>query len=415
MLQRLFAVLALLFFCLPVGLRAVGVTANPFENRRLADPPKVSAGWDAFDQATRFFVDRLPLREQAVEANTWVALHLWDSVPDYGRRSGREADALPFGQPDTAAPPGGGQRAPDAAPGNAQQVQGGLTVLRGKDGWLYLEDELGRACTTFSPWPVVMRRYQRVVDLLRAHGKRAIVVVPPDKSTIYPEFLPDSYKEKDCAGPGREAAWKALGSAPGVLGLRDRLLATKTPPPEESYWPNDTHWNTKGATIGTRAVLERLGTRVRMRDDEIERTRSPHQGDLANLLGVHEEVESPTWTVKRPIAPGTGRDETMANGSVIHVSTQPAGGAPLLAGRTVFLYDSFGIGMLGALAPYMRELRSLQWFLAKDHEDLIEAMATADTVILEKVERDANYLASDGGVLTPDFLTRLRARLERGP
>ena len=46
----LVALLGIAFFATPVGLRAVGVTAHPFENRVLAGPPKLSQGFDAFDK-----------------------------------------------------------------------------------------------------------------------------------------------------------------------------------------------------------------------------------------------------------------------------------------------------------------------------------------------------------------------------
>ena len=58
-----FAVLAIGFFAAPIILRGVGVTATAFENRRLADAPQLSQGWDGFQQTSRFLTDRLPLRE----------------------------------------------------------------------------------------------------------------------------------------------------------------------------------------------------------------------------------------------------------------------------------------------------------------------------------------------------------------
>ena len=123
-MRRVFAVLALLFFCLPVGLRAVGITVRPFENRELAGAPKLSDGWNAFDQGTRFFVDRLPLREQAVRANTWISLHVWDTLPDYARARNGKDDALPFGAPQAKAPPSaGGDAGGDEATGNGTTVR----------------------------------------------------------------------------------------------------------------------------------------------------------------------------------------------------------------------------------------------------------------------------------------------------
>jgi hypothetical protein len=81
-LRLAFALAALFFFATPVALRMAGVTARPFENRRLADAPRVSQGFDAFPQATRFFVDRLPLREQAVRADTWISRSIFATTPN---------------------------------------------------------------------------------------------------------------------------------------------------------------------------------------------------------------------------------------------------------------------------------------------------------------------------------------------
>ena len=83
--SHLITALALLFFLGPLGLRAVGVTARPFENRPMAPPPSLHAGWDVFDQTTRFFTDRMPLREQAVRAQTWAARNVLVVPPAWRR------------------------------------------------------------------------------------------------------------------------------------------------------------------------------------------------------------------------------------------------------------------------------------------------------------------------------------------
>lgn len=410
------AIIALAFFCLPVGLRAVGITAEPFENRRLAEAPDVTAGWDAFDQATAFFVDRLPLREQAVRANTWISLNVFDTPPDYGGRTAGgapERDALPFGEPETAAAPPPAT-APPPASGQATQVQPGVTVLRGRDGWLFLEEEFQRACVRFIEMAAAVDRYERMVEIIRSSGRRALFIVPPDKSTIYTEFLPGEYANKDCAGPGREELWAAVEGrrSAGILPLRTPMLAVKQPPPDHTYYPNDTHWNTKGATLAVGEVLDALGGRARLRRDEVVETRVKAAGDLANLLGAPEELESPQWDLRRAVAPAAAAKEPLPNGGVQDLSTRPTGGGPLVRGRTVLLYDSFGVGMIGALQAYSEELATVQWFGAGP-ADLIEAIARGDTVLLEKVERDINFLASDGGIVTEQFLADLKARLRQ--
>src|SRR4051794_35586633 len=93
------AAAALVFFFGPIGLRVAGVTARPFENRPLATFPKVSQGWKALGQGKRFFVDRMPLREQAVHADAWISTHVFDTQPAAGRAGAGDSAGLPFKQP----------------------------------------------------------------------------------------------------------------------------------------------------------------------------------------------------------------------------------------------------------------------------------------------------------------------------
>jgi hypothetical protein len=96
--RRLVAVLAIAFFALPLAVRATGVTARPFENHALAPTPSLKAGWDVFDQTTRFFVDHMPLREQAVRAYSWTAQHVLTT-----RRAGA-ASCSPTNRPPRRSP-----------------------------------------------------------------------------------------------------------------------------------------------------------------------------------------------------------------------------------------------------------------------------------------------------------------------
>ncbi|RKQ92889.1 acetyltransferase AlgX (SGNH hydrolase-like protein) [Solirubrobacter pauli] len=406
-MRKLVAAFALLFFFAPLLLWVAGVRARPFENRPMASRPQLSQGWEAFDGATRFFVDRLPLREQAVRANTWVSLNVFDTTPDYGGNQtaggNPSRDALPFGEPDQPAKP---EPTAGANPGATD-----TTVLKGKDGWLFLQGELARACAEYIPWARAMQRWERMLSIIRASGRDVVLVVPPDKSTIYPEYLPDAFAEKDCYKPGRAKAWKALEGTGNddVLPLREAELAVKAAPPEETYHPEDTHWNSKGAALGVRALLRHLGGPAQLRDADLQKGRVDYQGDLSGLVGTPKKRDAPLWTVKR-------NDEqpevTKQQVGDVELTTQrwPDVGDPLREGRTVFVQDSFGVAMLDALGPYFSELQNVPWF-GTPTADLLASIEAADTVILEKVERDINFFASDGGMLTEAFLGDLEAAL----
>jgi alginate O-acetyltransferase complex protein AlgJ len=379
--RTVIAVIALLFFFVPLGLRAAGVTARPFENRPLATAPKLSQGWDALDQSTRFLVDRLPLREQAVRADAWLSTNVFDTRPTAGRATGRDSAGLPFTAPQPAAkPPAAAAAAPP--PGDKAVV--------GKQGWLFLDGELVRTCNLFVAWPEAMKRWERMASTIRRSGRRVLVVFPPDKSTIYPEHLPGTFAQRDCLAPGKRATWRAIESAtdPAIFGLRKMMLAVKRQPPDEAYYRKDTHWNTKGGTIAVGAVLDHLGGPVRMGADEIVKRRADYNGDLSTLNGTPETDRAPAWSIRR----------------------RPS--AAQRPGRTLFVYDSYGTAMQDALTPYFRSLTLLQWYNTPPAA-IIAAIKAADTVVLETVEREVNYRASDLGLLTQAFFGQLQRALPR--
>jgi alginate O-acetyltransferase complex protein AlgJ len=383
--RLVFAVLAIAFFATPLALRAVGVTARPFENRTLAGPPRLSQGWSAFDQAGRFFVDRMPLREQAVHANTWISRHIFDTTPRYGQGAFAAAgqSGLPFGQP--LAPRAGVPR-----PAANQPPPGGNHALVGRDGWLYLQGELDRACSPPLTAAQAVSSWKQVVSVVRASGRRAIVLVVPDKSTVYPEHLPASFQQKQCSEQNRRVLWPAIGAAAraGVVGLRSALLAAKGRAGDGLYRRKDSHWNTLGSLALVQAALERVGGGVRLRPSEIvDAGPAIYTGDLTTLVGAEEQDRTPARNVRR--APGARR----------------------VPGRTLFLQDSYGDTALSQLAPYFANLHAIGWFLPAP--GVAEEVARSDTVIFETVEREFYYRAFDQGEAGPALLAALRRRLGR--
>jgi hypothetical protein len=379
-----FAVIALVFFFLPLGLRGVGLKAHEFENRRMAAAPSLSDGWNVFDEATQFFVDRMPLREQAVRANTWASTHIFGTVPDYGRDvagTGTAREALPFARVAPTAQPAA---KPKPAPGSPQPGQPAPSVIRGRHGWLFLEDELKNACTPSISWSVAIARWERLAATVRASGRRVLVAFPPDKSTINPEYLPASYPESACLPRAKAQVWRTIESArdPAILGLRRAMLAAKRPPPDELYFPADSHWDRKGAVLGLTAMLAHLGGPAQVRPADIRRGRTTQIGDLTVLVGAPRKTSAPAWTIARPVAAATRTKEVLPHGGKSVVRTRPAGGAPLLPGRTLLIYDSYGELMIPALSKYTRQLSASAWFDTQP-DDVIEAIARADTVIVE--------------------------------
>jgi alginate O-acetyltransferase complex protein AlgJ len=399
-IRLVFAVFAVVFFATPLVLIAVGVRARAFENRRLAPTPKLADGWSVFDDTTRYLIDRLPLRDKAVHANTWIDRHVFAVTPQYGVNGlGGVANdqALPFtGRPQqdqaavTATTPS------RAAP--APQAPAPYQVIPGSNGWYFLLGPQGvfdRACKPFIPLGVALSRWEQLLSVIRASGRRAVLIVAPDKSTIYPEYLTPQTPNRACGLAGTAALWRLIESpqarAAGIIGLRKPLLALKAATHASIYYKTDSHWNNIGSlTMGER-LLPALGSTVRVKPSEIVDTGPrKYSGDLLVLLGQSGSEIAPTRAIRR------------------------APGAPVVPGKTVLWGDSYAEDTFGQLKPYFASITMLPYTLDAWHQ-LPQTIIGAKTVVIETVEREFDYRATDPAYITPGFIAEVQSALASHP
>jgi alginate O-acetyltransferase complex protein AlgJ len=173
-------------------------------------------------------------------------------------------------------------------------------AMIGRDGWLYFLGEDGKAVDRdyrgIVPYPPdqlaksaaeIKRRH----DFLAALGIPYVVMIVPDKATIYPEHLP-RWVSRAAPQSRLDAFYAAMKAYPDVtvLDLRPALTAGKAR--ERNYYKTDSHWNFLGATIGYEALAAVLKAKVpgfpavpAMRpifDPGID----VYSGDLANMIGL---------------------------------------------------------------------------------------------------------------------------------
>lgn len=360
-IRPVFAILAVVFFATPIAARMLGITAESFENRPFAEAPKLSQGWDAFGQTTRFLTDRMPLRAQAVRANTRIWTDVFETTPRYGPATGLAQDGtLSL----TGAPKEAEATTPAAADTAAQ-------VLRGRDGWLFLQGEMDRSCAPYMPFEEAIERWRALIETIRAQGARALLVIPPDKGTIYPEHLAD-FPVKDCAAKGKREQWRMIERAErgrDVIGLRDDLMRMKPDAGDDLYARKDSHWSTVGSLSLVRAVLERLDGARLLRSEIIDPGPTEYTGDLTNLLGAPEaDMQAQRGIERKP-------------------------GAPRIPGRTLMIGDSYSQGPVPQLTHYFDDFRVLLW--ETPPAELARAIRNADTVVVETVEREVAFRAGE--------------------
>ena len=175
------------------------------------------------------------------------------------------------------------------------------TVMIARDGWLYFLGEDGKSIDRdyrgVAPYPKdeperVAAELKRRRDYLAELGIAYVVMIVPDKATIYPENLPRWVARLE-PQTRLDRLYQALKAYPDVdvLDLRPALTAAKAR--ERVYYKTDSHWNLAGATVGYEALSSLL--KKRLTDfPAIPAERPPYapgvdtySGDLARLLGLH--------------------------------------------------------------------------------------------------------------------------------
>ncbi len=136
-------------------------------------------------------------------------------------------------------------------------------ALVGKDGWLYFTGN--RSIDDYQKVDFLgekdLSRLQTKLDQLNNDlGQRCItllVVIAPNKTTIYPQYMPDQIPvigQKSSLDKFVEYM-RQKGETP-ILDLRSTLLtASKS---QDIYYKTDAHWNDVGAYYGYAAIMHAL-------------------------------------------------------------------------------------------------------------------------------------------------------------
>ena len=140
------------------------------------------------------------------------------------------------------------------------------TVIKGQGNWLFLAQENAelnvvedyRARRLYSPqdlaaWVAVYRERQ---DGLAARGIRYLMVVAPNKHTVYPEFLPSQYNRVSPVSRTDQLVTALEAAGVDILDLRPTMLKVKEG--ALAYYRTDTHWTSFGAFAGYIEIMKRL-------------------------------------------------------------------------------------------------------------------------------------------------------------
>jgi len=272
----------------------------------------------------------------------------------------------------------------------------GSDVTEGKEGWLFYRVHRGtqgvRPELPFRPdeldrWVRTLEGHRQAVEGV---GAVFLVVIAPDKETIYPDLLPAGLP--DALPVSRLDALTARLTEAGVrlVDLRPALRSARAAGAFSRwplYWRTDTHWNALGALLAARPVLAELGrsfpgVHVPAEAEIDVRGTAGAAGDLARMRGLQDvatDLRVEARAHPERCVEASGYDLDVHAAVTQHLSCP---GAPVR--RALVLHDSMMVAMLPALAPAFE--RST-WTRQAVLDPAMLTSEAPEVVIFEVVER----------------------------
>jgi len=250
------------------------------------------------------------------------------------------------------------------------------SVVVGRENWLFVGHETEKidelryflGCNlmseeTMAQWLQVLTERQR---WLESRGIAYLLVIAPNKSTIYPEYMPAIYPRgrrtrlDQLAGfmERRAAGFPLLDLRPVMKeGKKTRLI----------YWPADTHWNDFGKQLAYREIVRVLSRRFPSLEAlpqnafEVVPCAEPFH-DLEDLLLLPCEATVPLYRLmpKRPLPSTLARASKPGSASSWDIYHARAASLPL----ALIIHDSFGETLKPLLGSHFRQSR---WVLDRSH------------------------------------------------
>jgi alginate O-acetyltransferase complex protein AlgJ len=376
--------IAFLFFFGPAMAFLVGVRPQAIENRALTALPSVSDGWKFFPSFTSWAVDHLPLRAQAISANAKVSEKVFGEAPSFNGDTGGPIGGTPGGAATKASPY--------------------PRVIQGKNGWLYFGADIANACQPTASVADTLAKLNRLAHAVQASGRRFVLAIAPDKSTVYPDALPDTYAGKSCAEARRSAFWAAVAKNPpaGYVDLKTPLLAEQKRSGVPVYRQTDTHWGPMGAAIYAEKLAAALDPALLKNTSIVAKGTSTRNGDLGNMISAPHLDSFPDVEVQRPGVTPVGRSSLTLPAMPYspQTFTDKTTGASLFTPKTLLLGDSFSSASGPSLGGLFAHVTLLHNETSGPYPQAVaNLMSDSDVVVIEVVERT---IASGRGSLISD-------------
>lgn len=172
-------------------------------------------------------------------------------------------------------------------------------IVSGKDGWLFygpktdglgFEDAAGKLYYQPSELEKIKNNLEEQYNWLERKNIKFLLVICPNKQTIYPEKLPASFT-RGTTSLDQLVQYLTLQSRIPFIDLRESMSKAKTNYSMPLYFKTDTHWNDLGAFIAYQEIARKIsdgretGKSIPFTDYDIKAYTSKGQ-DITAMVGL---------------------------------------------------------------------------------------------------------------------------------
>jgi hypothetical protein len=292
-------------------------------------------------------------------------------------------------------------------------------ALLGREGWFYDNEQGGindyRGITKISQGELaqISKSIYERKKWLDDRGIKFYIIIPPNKHSVYPEYLPNGFFETQGIGENRLKVYKQHLEKYNGISLVDPTDALKEAKKfRDVYYKTDTHWNLYGGFIGYRELMKQISKdfpflKPAEESDFHITSFYSNEGDLAKVAGLNDDFRRLEISLSFK---DTSKHLTMPSGSEIvldYDNTRTIDGSRL---KLLMLRDSYS----NYLIPFINlHFQKAKYLWTYDFPDKIIEQEKPDVVIFESLQR---FMAGAFAIPNPtslDTATKLVDNLPR--
>lgn len=368
----------LAFISTPIALIGLGVRPDAIENRDLADKPLFSLesifDIDFYQSTSEYLEDHFPLRSLLIRTNSMIDLYLLRSSPSD-------------------------------------------EVVIGKEKWLFMTNSLRWPCESGLSPDQLFSPISRLAGVLEEHGKSFHVIFAPNKSSVYPQYLPGAMQKiAECADLKREETRQYINNNGQDFDVIQSWSAFQ----DESRYlssplfpPLGRHWDSAGGILLAELIVRHLDPTIWDEDAVIYLDKASESAELpSRFMNLEIKQIRDQFIVQRSdveierkafnLHTESKRKSTISNSKS---ATQE-----IIEGRTLVIHDSFLDESTKALEQYMDELYLVHWSQLEFQDELVGIIADSEHIVFEVVEDHRYFQLSK---VDDSFLEKLASRLNQ--